>query len=545
MKFSEKLQTLRKDNKLSQEQLADMLDVSRQAVSKWESGQTYPEMDKLLAMTKIFGCSLDDLTNDDIKDIRGNTKNKSTAGNLVDEVLEIINRTCAIFKKLKPLDLVKIIFAMLIVVIVLLLCHIPVNYIYSLGVEVFMNFGFKIGDILSSIFKFILEVAYFILSLLIFVYIYKIRVLDHYEQINTTEDNYKEDKEVDNSKKNNHIEKETLPKREVIVKKEKSYTIFKLLGSMVMACIKFFVICLAIPFVISLLLQFAALIISILIIFKGVFFLGIIIGILSLILLNIIILNLIFNFLFNKTNSVKRLFIMFAVSIAALGIGVGITMWDFTNMNYINGVPEEIEKEKYEVTYPMKNDIIIDPYNSYINYAIDESLENSIRIEISSYENYSHYYVEYNDGKYIYFNQDTSMHSIKDFVDITLKYLSKKQLYLYEGLYDGDITVYTSSKNREVLLNNIKNYLSEKEQSYYSNQIKQYQEVISDYEKRLNELENNYYANINSLKQKKQYLEEKSEKLEEENENLRLQIEEYKNTIAEYRDALSNLLENS
>ena len=36
MKFSEKLQKLRKENKLSQEQLADMLDVSRQAVSKWE-----------------------------------------------------------------------------------------------------------------------------------------------------------------------------------------------------------------------------------------------------------------------------------------------------------------------------------------------------------------------------------------------------------------------------------------------------------------------------------------------------------------------------
>ena len=58
MKFSEKLQTLRKENKLSQEKLADMLDVSRQAVSKWESGQTYPEMDKLLSMCKIFNCTL-------------------------------------------------------------------------------------------------------------------------------------------------------------------------------------------------------------------------------------------------------------------------------------------------------------------------------------------------------------------------------------------------------------------------------------------------------------------------------------------------------
>ena len=53
MKFSEKLQKLRNDKKISQEQLADMLSVSRQAVSKWESGQTYPEMDKLIMISKI------------------------------------------------------------------------------------------------------------------------------------------------------------------------------------------------------------------------------------------------------------------------------------------------------------------------------------------------------------------------------------------------------------------------------------------------------------------------------------------------------------
>ena len=59
MNFNEKLQKLRKEKKYSQEELADMLDVTRQSVSKWESGQTYPEMDKLLAICKIFGCTLE------------------------------------------------------------------------------------------------------------------------------------------------------------------------------------------------------------------------------------------------------------------------------------------------------------------------------------------------------------------------------------------------------------------------------------------------------------------------------------------------------
>ena len=65
MKFYEKLQQLRRERGLSQEMLSEMLGVSRQAVSKWESGQTYPEMDKLIAISEIFGVTLDSLIKDD------------------------------------------------------------------------------------------------------------------------------------------------------------------------------------------------------------------------------------------------------------------------------------------------------------------------------------------------------------------------------------------------------------------------------------------------------------------------------------------------
>ena len=64
MKFSEKLLLLRREHGLSQEMLAEKLDVSRQAVSKWESGQTYPETDKLIALSEIFGVSIDSLIKD-------------------------------------------------------------------------------------------------------------------------------------------------------------------------------------------------------------------------------------------------------------------------------------------------------------------------------------------------------------------------------------------------------------------------------------------------------------------------------------------------
>ena len=62
MEFSERLMILRKQAGLSQEQLADRLGVTRQSVSKWESGTALPELVKLISLSEIFGVSLDYLT---------------------------------------------------------------------------------------------------------------------------------------------------------------------------------------------------------------------------------------------------------------------------------------------------------------------------------------------------------------------------------------------------------------------------------------------------------------------------------------------------
>lgn len=65
MEFYEKLKKLRKESGMSQEELADQLNVSRQAVSKWESGQGYPETDKLIQIGSTFGVTLDYLLKDE------------------------------------------------------------------------------------------------------------------------------------------------------------------------------------------------------------------------------------------------------------------------------------------------------------------------------------------------------------------------------------------------------------------------------------------------------------------------------------------------
>ena len=67
MSFRTNVQYLRSQRNMTQEQLAMLVGVSRQAVSKWESDKAYPEMDKLLAICDLFGCTLDDLVLGDVR----------------------------------------------------------------------------------------------------------------------------------------------------------------------------------------------------------------------------------------------------------------------------------------------------------------------------------------------------------------------------------------------------------------------------------------------------------------------------------------------
>lgn len=59
MEFAEKLITLRKSRELTQEQLAEQLNVSRQSISKWESGQVIPEVEKIVELSKVFDVTVD------------------------------------------------------------------------------------------------------------------------------------------------------------------------------------------------------------------------------------------------------------------------------------------------------------------------------------------------------------------------------------------------------------------------------------------------------------------------------------------------------
>ena len=69
MKFGENLKLIRNDKKISQEDLAERLGVSRQSVSKWETGENYPSMQNIMALCTIFKCKINELVHEDFIDI--------------------------------------------------------------------------------------------------------------------------------------------------------------------------------------------------------------------------------------------------------------------------------------------------------------------------------------------------------------------------------------------------------------------------------------------------------------------------------------------
>lgn len=92
MKFNERLLDLRKKKGWSQEELGYKLDVSRQTISKWESGQTTPELEKLRNLAKIFEISVDELISEEdvIKEENVNIENKSSSNKKCSKVFKYI-----------------------------------------------------------------------------------------------------------------------------------------------------------------------------------------------------------------------------------------------------------------------------------------------------------------------------------------------------------------------------------------------------------------------------------------------------------------------
>ena len=94
MKFNEKLLKLRKEKGLSQEELGMEMQVSRQTVSKWEAGQSYPDFTRLVMLSDFFDMTLDELVKDiDVQEVREN----SLTNEKIDSIYRVSQEVDSIF----------------------------------------------------------------------------------------------------------------------------------------------------------------------------------------------------------------------------------------------------------------------------------------------------------------------------------------------------------------------------------------------------------------------------------------------------------------
>lgn len=97
MEFHEKLQQLRKQNQLTQEQLAEQLYVSRTAVSKWESGKGYPNIESLKCISKLFSVTIDQLLSSDELIVLAETENRININNISNLIYGLLDLSTIIF----------------------------------------------------------------------------------------------------------------------------------------------------------------------------------------------------------------------------------------------------------------------------------------------------------------------------------------------------------------------------------------------------------------------------------------------------------------
>lgn len=126
MKFGENLKSLRNKKNITQEELAEKIGVSRQSVSKWECAESYPTMDNILELCKIFNCKINDLVHEDLVDLKSldeeiivkvtklsNLSQRKVKG--VSKAIYIIARICRIFT---IIGIVSVILALIITPII-------------------------------------------------------------------------------------------------------------------------------------------------------------------------------------------------------------------------------------------------------------------------------------------------------------------------------------------------------------------------------------------------------------------------------------------
>ena len=525
MKLSENLKRIRKENNLSQEQLAEKLGVSRQAVSKWESGQSYPEMDKVIQICKTFNFNMDELMNENVKEVKENKQATSNVNKAIEDFFDFITKTVDMFSAMKFMQKIKCIFEQIVIGCILFFVMLFGLLILK---EVTHGILGALPGVVYSVIRNILQSVYLcaavVFSVAIILHVFKVRYLDYYEVIRTEEkvplakkvedtdvNVIEEEKEIVETKNDKKVFLEK--KKEKIVIRDPRHSHSKFLNGIfrfVMWCIKFAVACFAALFALSFVGLIGLLVLSFVFTKTGLVFVGAFLGIVAAIIINFIILEGLYNFIVSKKSHKSRMAIMFLISLVLLGVGISSAFIGITSFDYTDEIPESyLAKDTY--VFEMSEDLVISPWEySYLDsaeYVETNSGDVTVVIEHSKY--FSCYWGKNENVIRLYGYSDESkyMEAVRDVInDINNKKIRDVQ-------YFANTTIYASKENIEKLKQNEENY----KQKMQTNELQEAYNRIEELETEISNMQDADVSNAYLVEEKEQMITDLEFQLEQKN----------------------------
>ncbi len=397
MKFCDKLPKLRKEKNYSQEQLAEKLNVSRQAISKWESGSSYPDMEKMIEMCKILDCTLDQLMDDGVI-----SKNKETIENknIIDEILKTITKIYNMFIAMSFKQKIKCILEMFFITIVIIgIVNVAYLMIDNLIIDLIRSLVAL--EIPATILSNLTSIILYINAVIIIYHLFKVRYLNYYV---TIEDETITKKIVEKEIEPKIIEK---TKEKIIIRDQQHSTNYfiKIIDKIFTFILILFSVTMEIPMIIILIMAITTLVFLMLFIGNNIIFLYLSIILIGIIVSLIILIYIFSKFIFNNKIKFKLLSILFLISIFLIGIGSGLTFYSLTQMSNVSYFETLTTNYSYELEVDTKrlvyliNDVNINNTNytignTNVNIIFDNSLEQAkLKINTQLEKNIDNYYI--------------------------------------------------------------------------------------------------------------------------------------------------------
>ena len=458
MNFASNLQKLRKGANMSQEALAEKLDVTRQSVSKWESGATYPEMDKLIAICKIFKVDMDTLVNGDVNNKKESNEKEETNIN-PKEVLSkfdiFMKKVVTLFDNMSFKEIIGFIATIIVLIIIICFLRLPVELLENLiGDNFLYNLGVNIGPILNSIFYVIIDIIYGVFSLFLFVYALKIKYFDHIIITNNIKS-----KETDKEFREEEV---SLEKKEVIISsKPKDHAFTNFLSRIIIYSIKFFLLWFLLAIIFC--LVFLAVVFGFLVLFviKGFPLVGVLLGTISALMICSVCFVIPFNFVVNHKNSYKKILITLVSAFTIFLIGCIFFAFEFFSVTFIDGVPSDFDQKTITTTYKMADNFDTLAIHNNVTYIVDNSLVEDVVVKITYYDSLYLGKIENkltNNNKLIIYRNSPKEFNLKEILASVAKDLKEGKVYNYSNLDRFEVTITSSEENIKKIKANNRSY---------------------------------------------------------------------------------------